>query len=337
MHSFVRLHRKALLGLTAPKHQMTKSTPMTLPSRPWWKRYAVELVSAVAGLLAMNAILLAGAYWETKKVNPTTAGQLGDFVGGYVGTAFVLLSVLLLYRTLRAQRENTELQSFEARYFELIKLHRENVAEMNVQGISGRRVFLPILRELWAARKIVQNCAAEYSPALTQQQLIHIAYYGVFFGVGPGSSRMFKTSLPEYATELVDDVDRWLQDEETRKEVREEMNLSYVPFEGHQSRLGHYYRHLYQTVRYVQRQQVEIDHYDYVKTIRAQLSTHEQALLLVNSLSPIGAKWWTDGLMLDYRMVKNIPRNFLNPQTHIDVSKVFPQGYFEWEELAGAA
>lgn len=329
----VRSTKDSLLASQSPKDKMNTRRPITLRPRPWWKRFAVELVSVGAGLIAMNAILLAGAYWETKSINPTTAGQLGDFVGGYIGTAFVLLSVLLLYRTLRAQRENNELQSFEARYFELLRLHRENVAEMSVQKISGRRVFLPMLRELWAARRIVQDCAANYSPALTQQQLIHIAYYGVFFGVGPGSSRMFKTSLPEYGTELIDEVDRCLQDNETREHIRKEMNLAYVPFEGHQSRLGHYYRHLYQTVRYVQRQTIEIDHYDYIKTIRAQLSTHEQALLLVNSLCPIGAKWWTDGLILNYRMVKNIPPNFLNPTIHLDVRKIFPKGYFEWEEL----
>ncbi|KPF42147.1 hypothetical protein IP87_20965 [beta proteobacterium AAP121] len=147
---------------------------------------------------------------------------------------------------------------------------------------------------------------------------------------------MLRTALPEYDPDLIDEIDKWLQDEETRQDVVEQMNLVYEPFEGHQSRLGHYYRHLYQTVRYVQRQTLEIDHYDYVKTVRAQLSTHEQALLLLNSLCPIGQRWWSDGLMIDFKMVKNLPRNFINPQNQIDLSQVFPKGYFEWEELGAA-
>lgn len=285
----------------------------------------------------MNAILLADAYWETSKINPTTAGQLGDFVGGYVGTAFVLLSVVLLYRTLRTQRESAQLQSFEARYFELIKMHRDNVGEMRLQGLEGRRVFLPMLRELWAARRIAQNCATDYSLSLTQEQLLHIAYYCIFFGAGSGSSRMLKASLPEFNSEFVDELDHWLRDADTRKGVAQDMALPYEPFEGHQSRLGHYYRHLYQAVCYVDKQQITIDRYEYVKTIRAQLSTHEQALLLVNSLCPIGKKWWTDGLMIDYKMVKNIPRYFLNPETHLDLANLFPQGYFEWEEQVRTA
>jgi len=302
-----------------------------------WRRYSLEIFVCVVGLAAMNAILLAKAYWETDHINPTTAGELGDFVGGYVGTGFVLLSVVLLYRTLRTQRESAQRQSFEARYFELIKLHRENVAEMKVQGIEGRRVFLPMLRELWAARLIVESCARDLKAQLSQTQIIHVAYYCIFYGTGPGSSRMLKAALPAFDPALIEEVDRWLQDPKTRTEVRDDMFLEYEPFEGHQSRLGHYYRHLYQAVAYVDMQSLDIDKYDYVKAIRAQLSTHEQALLLVNSLSPLGAKWWDDGFMVRYRMVKNIPRHFLNPDVHLDVAPLFSPGYFEWEEHNSAA
>lgn len=304
--------------------------------RQYATRHWVELSTALGGLIAMNLILLARAYWETDQVNPTTAGQLGDFVGGYIGTAFVLLSVVLLYRTLQAQRKSAQLQSFEARYFELIRLHRENVAEMRIGDAEGRRVFLPMLRELWAARQIVEDCASYAEISLTAAQKLHISYYCIFFGAGKGSSRMLKASLPGYDANFLDQLDEHLRDENIREGVRENSNLAYVPFEGHQARLGHYFRHLYQAVKYVNRQTLEIDHYEYVKTIRAQLSTHEQALLLINSLSPFGTVWWKDGLMLKYRMVKNIPQHFISPAVGIDFQTLFPPGYFEWEESEGA-
>ncbi|PTS95659.1 hypothetical protein DBR11_21000 [Pedobacter sp. HMWF019] len=62
---------------------------------------------------------------------------------------------------------------------------------------------------------------------------------------------------------------------------------------GHQFRLGHYYRHLYQTVKFVDRNNElsEQDKYSYVKILRGQLSTYEQALLFVNSLSALGLIW----------------------------------------------
>lgn len=303
----------------------------------WLRIYRVEVALAAFGLLAMNAILLAKAYWETDQINPGTAGELGDFVGGYVGTGFVLLTALLLYRTLRSQREGAELQSFEARYFELVRLHRENVAEMKVGGIEGRRIFLPMLRELWAARQIVEDCAKAHAPTLTARQKLHVAYYCLFFGAGEGSSRMLKISLVDFDPKFIDAVDTELQDVAIRASVKSSFSLAYEPFEGHQSRLGHYYRHLYQTVSYVNRQVIAIDHYDYIKTIRAQLSTHEQALLLINSLCPIGSKWWEDELIIKYKMVKNLPLHFINPTVGIAFESIFPPGYFEWEERKGAA
>ncbi|GGG99085.1 hypothetical protein GCM10007422_11690 [Pedobacter zeae] len=62
---------------------------------------------------------------------------------------------------------------------------------------------------------------------------------------------------------------------------------------GHQFRLGHYYRHLYQTVKFVDRQKKlkQAVKYDYVKILRAQISIYEQALLVVNSLSSLGHVW----------------------------------------------
>jgi hypothetical protein len=62
------------------------------------------------------------------------------------------------------------------------------------------------------------------------------------------------------------------------------------------------------------------------------LSTQEQALLLVNSLAPIGHRWMKDELITKYRLVKNVPRGFFD-DTEVDLNGIFPPGYFEWEEL----
>ena len=94
-----------------------------------------------------------------------------------------------------------------------------------------------------------------------------------------------------------------------------------MPFEGHQSRLAHYYRHLYQTVCYVDNQTLKIDKYEYVKTIRAQLTTHEQALLFINSLTPMGKGWNAKDLLVRYRFIKNIPDGFFDEKTEIEIPK----------------
>jgi hypothetical protein len=298
--------------------------------------YWFEALVLVLGLCAINAIFFADAF-RGDAIKPGAAGLLGDFVGGYVGTFFALASVVLLTATLKSQRRAGQLLNFETKYFELLRLHRDNVAELEVQDVRGRRLFVMLLREFRAALDVTKLMADAHKQKLSQRQLVHIAYYCVFYGTGPHSTRMLMNSLAEFDQSLVADLARELNTDLVKDQVKSVKKLAYVPFEGHLSRLGHYYRHLYQAVGYVDQQTIRMDKYEYVKTIRAQLSNQEQAMLLLNSLTPIGAAWWKRGFMVDYRMVQNIPHEFLDPVAELDVSSLFPKRYFEWEELGDAA
>ena len=108
---------------------------------------------------------------------------------------------------------------------------------------------------------------------------------------------------------------------------------------GHQFRLGHYFRHMYQTIRYMN-EQVDLSYkekYGYIKLIRAQLSNYEQALLFFNSLSQLGRKWEMDAVVNDsceyynradfelitkYNLIKNIP---LGAQLGIEPNRFYTQ------------
>ena len=315
-----------------PPTPSKRSPHQPTPGVSWLREHWIEILVLALGLVAMNLIFIAKAFRATDTVDPAGAGQLGDFVGGYIGTFFALASVVLLTSTLRNQRRSAQILNFEAKYFELLQLHRDNVAELEVQGVTGRKRFVVLIREFRSALEVTKRVAKTHSQALTQRQLAHITYYCLFFGTGPNSSRMLLRSLADFETTFVADLGKELDDSETKQSAKDEKKLAYVPFEGHQSRLGHYYRHLYQAIRYVDQQTIKIDKYQYVKTIRAQLSNHEQALLLLNSLTPIGQNWWTQGYMLNYRMVQNMPREFFDSSTELDMSSLFPSGYFEWED-----
>lgn len=93
---------------------------------------------------------------------------------------------------------------------------------------------------------------------------------------------------------------------------------------GHQHRLGHYFRHLFQAYKFLSSQAYLSDkeRYFYGKSIRSQFSTYEQFILLFNSLSSLGMKWeYTsetseipDGAKLEdfklitrYNLIKNLP------------------------------
>jgi hypothetical protein len=93
---------------------------------------------------------------------------------------------------------------------------------------------------------------------------------------------------------------------------------------GHQFRLGHYFRHLYQSYKYLNNHKdiSQKEKYAYGKMYRAQLSTYEQALLFINSISTIGMKWEfmpekpenpksSPNLITTYNLIKNLPGEHL--------------------------
>ncbi|HTW58486.1 MAG TPA: putative phage abortive infection protein [Terriglobales bacterium] len=309
----------------------------------FWRVYQAELLIILVGVGCAGAIFVAKALL---KIDLQAAGEIGSFVGGCVGALFALGGVALLLSTLRTQQSalqlqtsSLRLQSFESRYFELIKLHRDNVSELEVghtahnPGVTGRKVFVWLLREFRCLLGIVREVAEICGQSLSNEQLLQVAYYCLFFGVGANSSRMLKISLSEFDPKFVDAVEAKVNDDSTKQRIRVERKLPYMPFDGHQSRLGHYYRHLYQMISYVDQQPSDlgIDKYEYVKTMRAQLSTHEQAMLLINSRTPVGKNWWKKGLIENYYLVKNIPPKFFT-ESEIDLTKLFKPGYFEWED-----
>lgn len=298
--------------------------------------YKVEIFIVIGGLIAINLILLAGAFREIDTINPQSAGFLGDFVGGYIGTLFSLLGILLLYATLKNQRQSSEQQNFELKYFELIRMHRENVGEISIGQSAGRRVFVLLIREFREILYELIELDNIHLQQITKIDLIGAAYYVLFYGTGPNSSRMLSNALnahkEKFSQEFINVIVNRFESEEFKNEIKTKRKFGYLPFEGHQSRLGHYYRHLYQSVTYVDKQQIDIDKYECVKTIRAQLSTHEQALLLINSLTPLGKNWFEYGLLHKYHLVQNIPADFFDIDKEIDVFEYFGDMYFEWQK-----
>lgn len=298
----------------------------------------MEWLILLLGAVAIHLIFYFSDAFSGDRVDPVKAGQFGDFVGGYIGTAFVLVSVVLLFATLRRQQQQARHENFETRYFQMLALHRANVAEMQLEEESGRKVFVALLKEFRAILDTVDRVAqrSKKQPPLTERQRLHVAYYCLYFGVGPNSSRMLNQLLGSFDQDFVKNLESDLDHESVRNFARTHFNVKHRPFEGHQWRLGHYYRHMFQLVQFVHKQPTytlsTIEKYDYIRTVRAQLSTHEQALLLLNSLAPIGQLWWREGLMVDYKMVKNLPPDFFDAATELDVKGLcLEPAYFEWE------
>jgi hypothetical protein len=105
-------------------------------------------------------------------------------------------------------------------------------------------------------------------------------------------------------------------------------------FGGHQHRLGHYFRNLYQTIKYIDKNEMfrYDEKYEYVKRVRAQFSTYEQSVLFFNSISIVGRIWEldqkseNDQLITKYNLIKNIPADFI---TDVRVEDYYPLVEYE--------
>ena len=338
-----------------------------------FKEHKVEILGAIGAILIIHAFLVASTY-RGDHIDSTTAGQYGDFIGGYLGTIFLVVSVALLaasYKnqkatneaTLREQTATNKRTAFEARFFELLKFHRENVAEIGIGEKLGRRVFVSLIREFRGARRLVDEVLRDLQLVYPLRDRNDLAYTAIYYGVGPNSTRVLSAALsPQHPKELVDKliglmeraqseykrieaqlnapegsishVREYLM--ELRRDLSKQAGVSYCPYDGHQSRLGHYYRHLFQLIKYVKNHAPEGTAREYADLVRAQLTNHEQALLCLNAMAKIGSAWIALGYLIEFSLIQNIPESFFDPENELDLRKEFPTIRFEFMKFDGA-
>lgn len=352
--------------------------------------------------------------------NYETTAQFGDFIGGVVGTIFALVGTILIFLTFSEQANQNKREAFESAFFEMMRLHRENVTQLNYkkynlidfENAENRKVFRIIYKEFLECYREVKkysNSKDENDYILIKHKqklkrliknnnlqvniiefaLIDIAYSIVFFGVGEEGEIVLRDKFKKKYNHIFfygllryiklkpkkENKERWekwtnllaLPFKDYQRVNREfylyrkhhlDSKLSYEAkelifekefekyYNGHQHRLGHYFRHLFQSYKYLNYHEElnEDEKYFYGKMLRAQLSTYEQALLFVNSISSMGLKWeylpelellknnepvGNCKLISRYNLIKNLQGNHSFGLTY---KKYFPNVKYENEE-----
>lgn len=355
-------------------------------------------------------------------------GQIGDTFGGlmgpFIGIAGGILTFLAFWvqykaneqqkDDLKIQRKREYLSSFETKFFELIRLHRENVTDQNytkfgkteMEKYQGRKVFRVIHKEFEECYTEIKRFHKIYGQSFMRNQyknklksiieknklnvseedfaLIDLAYTFLFFGVAKDSEAYltikFKQKFnDDYFGKLVTflqlkpkmqyekmyncwkyfinlnvlEMKPIFENIHTNRRVSGyEAHLNHMNFfnnlavekyyGGHQHRLGHYYRHLFQSYKFLfnENDLTDEEKYFFGKTLRAQLSNYEQSLLFLNSLSNLGLKWDLKPeinpitnkeirLISEYNIIKNVPGIQVLDITY---KKYYPNVEFEFED-----
>ncbi|MFN0213649.1 MAG: putative phage abortive infection protein, partial [Saprospiraceae bacterium] len=292
--------------------------------------YAKWLIRSGLILLIFTTLLFllkSGEVDFSKPLNTNIFDHFGSFIGGLLGAFFSLAGVYLLILNLKSQELDFIRQQVENRFFELLKIHRENCNEIILQDKKGREIFKWLQKEIYKCYEVVSDTNNKTKENIQQGDMINIAYISFYFGaVGQYSSKLVRNYLKNISSDFLNVL--IAEFENRRDEITQKEKFPYKLFDGHQSRLDHYFRHIYQTVRYVDQIPNHVlsyrNKYEYITTFRAQLNTQEQVLLFFHSLSSIGTKWEMKGaekLITKYNLIKNIPEGYVS---YINLRDYYP-------------
>lgn len=151
---------------------------------------------------------------NTGPVGDTYGGILGPIIG-VIAAFLTFLAFLVQYQANQQQRTDLKLERFENKFFEMLRLHRENVNEMIIEGYdyniirknsvelgvnfketkeetiepiqkdtSGRKIFVAAFTELIACYEICRNTLHFESIDDKDEYLMKMAYFLFFNGAG---------------------------------------------------------------------------------------------------------------------------------------------------------
>lgn len=301
---------------------------------------------------------------------------IGGITGPIIALIAALLTFLAFWVQLQANRAqaaqfkkqdfDTRINKFENKLYELIRLHKENVQEISIARYDKnkneqRHTFVSFFRELKYCFFLVKSTyiemfdLGEVKTYYDDKQLIRFAYAFFYAGVGDNQEKVTKSMTGTQLEEpLYSSINKKLKEIQRNHEDKIKENAvpefslinlgiaklpeSYRPFAGYLSRLSHYYRHLFQTVRYIVNQDAQLldkeGKLEYLAMLKAQLSDHEQMMLYYKVLAGFGNEWLENSYLTEYKMIYNLPlplADFGVPPTKY-FEKELNQGFdlFEW-------
>jgi hypothetical protein len=273
-----------------------------------------------------------------RRINAEKVAQFGDYVGGLIGSLWALAGVILFYVALTDQRED-------------IKTNRE-VLTTQVNGLKEQIKEFELQRE---EMELTRKVFVEQSKTLKTQQFESTFFNSVqllnnIIGtinftksgwvhpmIGDSQDDMIYTGrdsfkhlyndlMVEYRARkqnillnpLNENFDPTQNLTAQPKIIEEEIACtSYLSvFEKHQSTLGHYFRTIYNIIKFVHDTPIENPKY-YTNLVRAQLSTYEHLLLFYNCLSKYGEEKFKP-LVIKYSLLDNMPTDHLLDVSHIN-------------------
>lgn len=246
----------------------------------------VWIVLAIIGVIAMWSV---SWFLINRNIDCSTdRGTFGDMFGAvnslFSGLAFAGLIATLLY-----QREELKLQREElAQTREELKGQREEFEEQN-KTMKRQRFENTFFNMLSLQQEIVANLSYEYyvNPNVRPPNIPE----EIFYAQSPKGKLHGREVFEGIYNHAIIDFNNVRYADGIRNIIRTHGNFVYSNISA-TTRFDHYFRHLYQIYKYVDKSDLisEDERYVYACIIRSQLSDYELVMLFYNCITRNGQK-----------------------------------------------
>lgn len=245
---------------------------------------------AVAFIILIFSFFTPYIFTRNGIVDFSNTGPIGDTIGGvmnpFIGIVSIIVMFLAFYMQFKANKilqSQYEKNQFENLFFELLKTHKENSHNISIshkESLEGN-------------------------------------------GFGDEQARLEWLEIRKKGFELlVNQLNEKYNELKTKNPTKDKFdNFSSAYRNFWEDSFGHYFRHLFLMVKFTVSKSEKIISYEekrnYLRILRASLTTYEQVFLYYNWLSKYGEKWEDkkNHFFTDYRMIHNV-----NNAIHSDFS-----------------
>ena len=127
-------------------------------------RYSLYFVLGILFLLLAFYLFILFEFSDHGKLKITDSGAIGDTINGlfapFIGSlavATTFLAFIVQYQANQNQRRDLQLERFERKFYELLKLHKENVNELTINNYKGREGFKTLFKELLTIAVFIES------------------------------------------------------------------------------------------------------------------------------------------------------------------------------------
>ncbi len=331
-------------------------------------------------VLALPAILTQPGWLDFSdkgQIGDTIGGTMGPFIA-IIAALLTFVAFWVQYEANIKQRDDISIERQEAKFYKMLDIYSAMTNGLDVHGIKGKEAFAELVGEftftfftvdeiyktiicdktkLANSNAHIKAIVNEFSEDRNKydEYITNLSYNLFFYGkhyMVVDIARPERTVLGEEIKKYAFGLNRTSGKRSFSDYVKggtfkiQLLNpgLSFPLYEGHSDFLGHYFRHLYQMVKYVS--SLDDSLFDeemktgYVKLLRAQMSDYEQILLYYNSLTEQGMAWNKKrgerfpeeaSFISRYRLIKNWPPNF--PMFGVLPVELYKEDSNRWKEL----